>query len=390
MKPFAFVGKLAASKSILNRTLLIQSYNPHLCVVGDSECDDVRFMKSGLAELFQGKDVQCGSAATVLRFLAVRASRIKGRHRLLGHPRLLARPHEELVKILRQVDVKCEVTPQALIVESEGWRLHGDTLLVPSERSSQFASAVLLNAWDLPFDLYVSLGGKKVSEGYWKMSVKIAESFGMKIDFWDSDFRVMKQQKPKGEDYHAEIDMSSAFALAAIAAVSGSATFLDFPEQSIQPDGQFPSLLQSMGVPVGLSKGALKVERSKRLNGIAVNLKSTPDLFPVLAALCALAEGESDLFGAPHLIHKESDRLRRLAELIERLGRPVTVKEDGLVVGEGAVNLQTVIEFDCDHDHRLAFAAATLRAAGANIRILNSEVVSKSFPGYWEILGMAP
>ncbi|MGZ3724045.1 MAG: 3-phosphoshikimate 1-carboxyvinyltransferase, partial [Bdellovibrionales bacterium] len=152
MKPFAFVGKLAASKSILNRTLLIQSYNPHIKVIGESECDDVRYMTAGIAQMFEGQDIQAGSAATVLRFLAVRASRIPGRHRLVGHPRLLSRPHDELIKILRQVGVNCEITPEALIIESEGWRMHGDTLLVPSERSSQFASAVLLNAWDLPFD----------------------------------------------------------------------------------------------------------------------------------------------------------------------------------------------------------------------------------------------
>ena len=397
MKPFAFVGKLAASKSILNRTLLIQSYNPHLNVVGDSECDDVTHMKAGIAQLFQGQDVQCGSAATVLRFLAVRASRIPGRHRLVGHARLLSRPHEELTKILRQVGVKCEITPEALIIESEGWRMHGDTLLVPSERSSQFASAVLLNAWDLPFDLYVSLGGKKVSEGYWKMSVNIAQAFGMKIDFWDSDFRVVKMQQaklqnPAGGNYVAEIDMSSAFALAAIAAVSGRATFLEFPDLSIQPDSQFVAILQTMGVPAVLSDGLLKVEKARVLNGIRVNLQSTPDLFPVLAALCALAEGESDLFGAPHLVHKESDRLNSLAELIKKLGREVIVKDDGMIVRGSALNAARApsVKFDCDHDHRLAFAAAVFKMAGFEIEIINGGVVTKSFPGFWEILGWAP
>jgi 3-phosphoshikimate 1-carboxyvinyltransferase len=390
VKPFTFVGKLQASKSILNRTLLIQSYNPHLKVTGDSECDDVRFMKSGIAEMFQGQEIHAGSAATVLRFLALRASRIPGRHRLVGHPRLLARPHDELIKILRQVGVTCEITPEALTIQSEGWRMHGDTLLIPSERSSQFASAALLNAWELPFDLYVSLGGKKVSEGYWRMSVNIAQAFGMKIDFWDSDFRIVRGQKPMGADYHAEIDMSSAFALAAVAAVSGQATFLDFPELSIQPDAQFTSILQTMGVPLHFAKQNLKVEKARHLNGVAVNLKSTPDLFPVLAALCALAEGESDLFGAPHLVHKESDRLHRLAEWIQKLGRSVTVKDDGLVIHAGKIDLDRAIEFDCDHDHRLAFAASVLRAAGCNIKILNGEVVNKSFPGYWEILGWAP
>ncbi|MGZ3723935.1 MAG: hypothetical protein ACXVA9_13420, partial [Bdellovibrionales bacterium] len=255
-----------------------------------------------------------------------------------------------------------------------------------------FASAVLLNAWDLPVELYVSMGGNKVSEGYWKMSVNIAQAFGMKIDFWDSDFRVVKMQKPKSDGYHAEIDMSSAFALAAVAAVSGQATFLDFPEQSIQPDAQFAAILQTMGVPVTPSKQNLKVEKARQLNGVSVNLKSTPDLFPVLAALCALAEGASDLYGAPHLVHKESDRLLRLADLIQKLGRAVAVKADGLVIGEGKLNPATspAVVFDCDHDHRLAFAAAVFKMAGFNIEILNGGVVTKSFPGFWEILGWAP
>jgi 3-phosphoshikimate 1-carboxyvinyltransferase len=389
VKPFTFVGKLAASKSILNRTLLVQTYNPHLRVIGESDSDDVAFMRTGAAQLFTGQDIDAGSAATVLRFLAVRASRIPGRHRLVGHPRLMSRPHDELIKILRQVGVQCEIQPDALVIESAGWKMHGDTILVPSERSSQFASAVLLNAWELPFDLYVSLGGKKVSEGYWRMSVHLAQAFGMKIDFWDSDFRVSGNQKPKGDDYVAEIDMSSAFALAGIAAVNGQATFLDFPEHSIQPDAQFTSILQTMGVPVTWSKQILKVEKARQLGGVAVNLKSSPDLFPVLAALCALAEGESDLFGAPHLVHKESDRLNRLAGWIRELGRVVEVKSDGLVISGEKLNPATspALTLDCDHDHRLAFAAAVFKAAGFKIQIANGQVVTKSFPKFWDIIG---
>ena len=389
MKPLAFVGKLAASKSILNRTLLVQSYNPHLRVIGESPSDDVRFMTEGLGQMFKGEDICAGSAATVLRFLAVRASRVPGTHRLVGHPRLFSRPHDELTKILRQVGVHCELTPEAITIESSGWKLHGDTILIPTERSSQFASAVLLNAWDLPFDLYVSLGGQKVSEGYWRMSVHLAQMFGMKIDFWDSDFRVSKGQKPRGDDYHAEIDMSSAFAVAAIAAVNGQATFLEFPEQSIQPDAHFAVILQKMGVPVTYGKQTLKVEKAAQLNGVAVNLKSTPDLFPVLAALCALSEGESDLFGAPHLVHKESDRLQRLAQLIQELGRTVEVKDDGIKILGPKLTPEAgrQIVFDCDHDHRLAFAAAVFKAAGFKLDIRHGDVVSKSFPGFWSLLG---
>lgn len=386
MKPFTFVGKLPASKSILNRLLLVQSYFPELRIQGDSDCDDVRLMRRGIEQLARYEPIEVGAGGTVLRFLAVRASRELGRHRLVGGKRLFARPQDELIKIFRQIGVQASLGEEFLEVESAGWKMHGDTLLVPSGRSSQFASSVLLNAWNLPFDLYVAQGGQRVSEGYWRMSVQIAQALGMRIDFWDGDFRVPKHQKPLATEASAEIDMSSAFALAAVAAVSGQATFLEFPRESLQPDAVFPSILERMGARVNLGAGNLKVEKAARLNGIAVNLKSSPDLFPVLAALCTLAEGESDLFGAPQLVHKESNRAEHMATLIRACGREAAVKEDGLLI-RGKPAPPTPIVFDTDQDHRLAFAAAVLKAAGYPIEIRNPEVVSKSFPAFWRTLG---
>jgi 3-phosphoshikimate 1-carboxyvinyltransferase len=392
LSAFAFVGKLPASKSMLNRLLLIQSYFPQLHVQGESEADDVRFMRVAVADLAAGKeDIYTGSAGTVLRFMALRASRRPGRWRLTGEERLFQRPQDELLRILKQVGVSARLLPNALEIEGEGWHLHGDTLLVPFERSSQFASSVLLNAWDLPFDLYVSLGGRKVSEGYWRMSTRLAEQLGMRLDFWDSDFRVPRGQKVLLSTASAEIDVSSAFALAAVAAVSGSATFLDFPNPSLQPDAGFVAVLERMGVPIGFQGQTLKVERARRLNGVAVNLKTMPDLFPVLAVLAALAEGESELYGAPHLVHKESNRLQRLADLLRELGREVEVKVDGLRLSGPALKPPGCeIIFDCDGDHRLAFAGAVLRAAGFALRLRQSDVVRKSFPEFWSILGWDP
>jgi 3-phosphoshikimate 1-carboxyvinyltransferase len=386
---FAFVGKLPASKSILNRLLLVQSYFPALQVQGDSTCDDVRLMKQAIEDLKAGREINAGSAGTVLRFMALRASRQPGKHRLTGTKRLFERPQDELLKILRQVGVQAKLTADSLEMEGDGWRLQGDTLLVPFQRSSQFATSVLLNAWDLPFDLYVSLGGQKVSEGYWRMSTRLASELGMKIDFWDGDFRVPRGQKINRETFAAEIDVSSAFALAAIAAVSGGASFQDFPANSLQPDAGFVPILARMGVPIAFTGLVLKVEKAKALTGVSVNLKTMPDLFPVLAVLGALARGESDLYGAPHLVHKESDRLGQIAGLLTLLGREVTVKEDGLRIS-GGEPLQAPgpgVTFDCDHDHRLAFAAAVLKAAGFVIELQHPEVVAKSFPEFWSILG---
>ena len=392
MNEFAFVGRLPASKSILNRLLIAQDYFPALAVRGDSEADDVRLMREGLVALREGREAFVGAAGTTLRFLALRASRRPGRHRLTGHARLFARPQDELIKVLSQLGVRAKLGATSLEVEGDGWVRRGDTLVVPSGRSSQFATAVLMNAWDLPFDLYVSLGDQRVSEGYWRLSLRLAETLGMSLHFWDADFRVNKNSRVTAAQVVAEVDVSSAFAVAAVAAVRGRARILDWPADSRQPDAAFVEILRHMGVSVAVEGGALKVERAARLNGVSVNLKNTPDLFPVLAILCGLAHGESDLFGAPHLVHKESDRLHRIAALLGQAGRAVEVKPDGLKIRGDvppAPNPEPIV-FDCDQDHRLAFAAATLRAAGFKVEIQNPAVVSKSFPEFWSILGWHP
>ncbi len=387
MSGFSFVGKLPASKSILNRLLLVESYHGALQIEGDSACEDVMVMRAAIEALKRADvDIPVGSAGTVLRFMALRASRIPGKHRLVGHPRLFARPQEELVKILRQLGVTAQLHSDALTVEGNGWKLQGDTLLVPFLRSSQFASSVLLNSWNLPFELFVSLGGQKVSEGYWRMSVRLAQQLGMKVDFWDGDFRVAANQAVLNDVIKAEIDVSSAFALAGVAAVSGSAVFSDFPVNSLQPDVGFVQILSAMGARVETRGTALHVEKSASgLHGIAVNLKTMPDLFPVLAVLCAVAKGDSDLHGAPHLVHKESDRLNRIAELVRKLGRMVEVREDGIKISGELPVLAALgkLNLDTDHDHRLAFAGAVLQAAGVEIEILHPEVVNKSFPEFW-------
>jgi 3-phosphoshikimate 1-carboxyvinyltransferase len=392
MRPLAFVGKLPASKSILNRLLLAQSYFPELVIHGDSQCDDVKTMRQSVQDLLAGRDLNVGSAGTVLRFMALRASRLPGRHRLIGEPRLFSRPQDELIKILRQVGVYAELKSDCLEMEGSGWKLQGDTLQVPSDRSSQFASAVLLNAWELPAELFVSLGGRRVSEGYWRMSVQIAEHLGMKLEFWDGDFRIQRMQKLKALDIAAEVDLSSAFALAGVAAVNGQATFLDFPEASIQPDARFVSVLKSMGVPIERKGTHLHVGRAPKLSGIEIDLRNSPDMFPVLAVLCALAEGPSHLKGAPHLIYKESDRLNAIVDWVKYLGRQVEVFDDGIKIAGPTPErsqLKNLADktWDSDQDHRLAFAAAVAISAGAPGKISHHEVVTKSFPDFWKILG---
>lgn len=389
---FSFFGQIPASKSLFNRALIAASYAQHpVEILGFSDSDDIELMKAALQSLRSYQPIDCGQAGTVLRFMALRASRQPGEHELRGSQRLFSRPQDELLRILRQLGVEAKLLSDRLVIRSLGWKPMGDSLHIPSDRSSQFASAVLLNCWDLPESMFLSVGAKMVSLPYWTMTVGLMRHFGMQVDITNGDFRVWARQQVRIQSYTVEMDMSSAFAIAAVAAVSGEASFAGFPASSPQPDFIFPHILTQMGVPVSRDGDALTVKRAPQLRGIDVNLRDTPDLFPVLSVLCALAHGPSRLWGADQLVFKESNRIEKTVELIRKMGRQVESVEGGLMIeGEAPARPQTKFSFDTDQDHRLSMAAGVLLKAGFPIEILHPEVISKSYVGFWTSLGVHP
>ena len=389
-EPFKFLGKIPGSKSLFNRALVAASYADHeVEIVGHSDSQDVELMRQALESLRCYQPIQCGFAGTVLRFMALRASRQPGEHQLMASERLLSRPQDEIVRILRQLGVEAKLYPDRLVVKSLGWKPMGDSLHIPSDRSSQFASAVLMNCWNLPDSLFLSIDSKMVSRPYWLMTVGMMRYFGMELEKWEGDFRVWSQQKVKIDRYVVEMDMSSAFAIAAVAAVSGDAILEDFPANSSQPDSRFPDVLEQMGISVCRMDQQLKVVKTDFFKGIDINLNDCPDLFPVLSILCALAKGPSRLWGADQLVFKESNRIEKIVELIRKMGRRVEALDGGIMIlDEEPARPDEEFEYDTDLDHRLAMAAAVALKAGFPVKILNPGVIAKSFVGFWTSLGV--
>ncbi|MCB0357032.1 MAG: hypothetical protein KDD40_08500, partial [Bdellovibrionales bacterium] len=260
MKELNFVGCLPASKSIFNRMLIVQSFFPELVLTGDSHCEDVKLMQKAIAHIGWEEPYDCGHAGTVLRFLSFRLSREEGEHLLTGSPRLFQRPQDELVVSLRQLGCQVELTDKHLKIKSSGWHLMGDSLHISCKRSSQFVSGALLSAWKFAKPLHLSPGRKIISPDYWQMTLALMKQIGMKIEKWDTDYIVQPSHTLTTTTFKVEQDLSSAFALAAIAAVRGKAMFQDFPTSSLQPDAIFPRVLSDMGVNVEFNKQTLKVE----------------------------------------------------------------------------------------------------------------------------------
>lgn len=393
MSAFRYEGVIPASKSHFNRALICASYADNVEYVGNSLCDDVVKMRQAFFSFGKKEFYECGSAGTVLRFLAMRLSRVPGIHILKGTERLLSRPQDDLREILTQLGVKMESHSDRIVISSEsGWKPKDNTVKVNREKSSQFASGILLNAWNLDFPLSIQWDSPRVSEGYWQMTVQVVKEFGMDLVFSEEDVKVQPQSKIKINQYRVESDISSTFAIAAYAALNGEASFLQFPYHSLQPDKVFVDILEKMGVGIEKKANELRVFQkspgSSTLKGINWNLNECPDLFPVLATLCGFAKGSSCLHGAPHLIFKESNRIQKTAELLGHLGVSTKIFADGMEIHppERLVMPKSEFEYDTDHDHRLAFAASLLASQKYPIKILHPEVVNKSFPEFWEIL----
>lgn len=389
MKPFFYRGSLSASKSLLNRAWIVKSFFPELEIFGDSQCRDVMLMKQAVLQVLDSTSSRfdCGAAGTVFRFLLTRLSREEGEFELFGDERLISRPHHNLFQALRQLG--CEIWIEAksnIRIQSKGWHVE-KPLAIDLLHSSQFASGLLLSAWNLPKPLQLQLGSQRNSYSYMQMTIAFLRKLGMEILEEDGRIVVPAYQTLQTENYFVEPDMSSAFALAAMAACCGQLEILQFSKESLQPDFRCVEILQKMGVSADIRNSVLQVKQAQKLEPFAVDLRNNPDLFPVLAILLSRATGISKITGIETLVYKESNRISNIIDLLSTLGFScVYQNKEFTLKGQANHEYPPRFSFDPDQDHRLAMAAALAQFQGAEIDILNPTVVDKSFPEFWEIL----
>ena len=386
----SFLGRGPYSKSLLNRAYIIQSYDPDFKIIGSSSCDDIQVIRRALEDFKNNKPIFCGKSATALRFMALRVSRSHGTYVLSGERMLFERPHQILIKILSQLGVSAQIqNNNQLTITSTGWKPQGDALTFSSDVSSQFASSVLLNSFNLEKDLFLSLEGSILSSSYLNMTLLFLKKLGFIVKGELPELCIPAHQKINKNTYEVEPDISCLFTLACFAVLNGQAVFTPWIEESIQPDAVFPSILSKMGVNMIEKKGTLKITSTPNRHGLLINLKNNPDMFPSLAVLCALSQGESFLYGTPHLKFKESNRLSLTTDLIQKAGRKVIQTQDGLRI-EGSLKTgeEQSIVLDPQGDHRMAMAGALLLYAGFDVKIKNPECVNKSFPDFWNIVGV--
>ena len=128
----------------------------------------------------------------------------------------------------------------------------------------------------------------------------------------------------------------------------------------------------------------LKKEQKSRLETLEIDLKNAPDIAQTIAVTC-FSEGVScNLFGLHTLKIKETDRLEALKAELTKLGAVIHVTNESLHL-ERSAEIKENIAIKTYNDHRMAMAFAPL-ALKVPVKILNAEVVTKSFQKFWEDL----
>ncbi len=328
------------------------------------------------------KTLDCGESGTTLRFMAAACALVDGDCRLIGGPSLSSRPVGPLLDALAQIGVRSESHGGVPPVTIKGiGRIGGGEAHLPGDVSSQFVSALLTVAPLADAPVKISLTTRLESRPYVAMTVDAMRVFGVEAEHTPDMTRLTAPLKPyRAVSVTVEGDWSSASYPLAAGALAGEARVTGLNHASSQADKTIINILEELGADVRVCSDSVLV-RSSELKGIEADLSDCPDLFPVVSALCAAAEGMSRLTGLARLRLKESDRVAAMAEGLTQMGAKVSYDADTTTIRGGELH---GAEVDSWGDHRIAMSLAVLAlSVGGETNIKDARCVSKSYPGFW-------
>ena len=337
--------------------------------------------------------LDAGEGGTGFRFLMALATlRPRGaRTRITGRPVLCQRPHEPLGQALRSLGghVRRRRSGSRRVVGG-GMRLapvHLDAGI-----SSQFASALLLIAPRIG-GLHLGLRGRVVSRPYLDLTVNMLRRFGIDVEVAEDDRGlryVVSPGVPRADTIEMDADASAAAGLVAAAALTGGRVEIPgLRMDATQADLALLPVLERMGARVASTADGVAVEgpaasageNTPRLQAAGdIDLTDATDLLPVVAALAAVAEGQTRIHGASHARRKESDRVATSVAAIRALGGTVAVDAADTLTIDGGPLQGGVVQVA--GDHRIAFGFGVLGLVVPGVRLRDAEVVTKSHPDF--------
>ena len=386
--------QLPSSKSISNRALIINAlgngtHHPENL----SDCDDTRVMIRALNDDKETIDIM--AAGTAMRFLTAYLSVTPGTRIITGTERMQQRPIQVLVNALRELgaDIEYVANDGFPPLRITGRELRKDTISLPGNVSSQYISALLMIAPVLTNGLTIRLTGDIISRPYINLTLQLMNDFGVRAE-WTDDHRLkVEPQAYHSTPFYVESDWSAASYWYQIVALSKEAevTLPGLFKDSYQGDSQVAGIFRSLGVEtIYKDKTVILKKNGKSVERLDYDFINQPDLAQTFVVTCALLNIPFRFSGLQSLKIKETDRMAALITEMRKLGYILHETDGSVLSWEGErCTTEEHPAIDTYEDHRMAMAFAPTCLALPEILINNPQVVSKSYPRYWEDLRQA-
>lgn len=394
---------LPASKSISNRALVINAlagssgYPENL-----SRCDDTDVMVAALRDM--PYEINIKAAGTAMRFTTAFLAVGNGEHVITGTDRMKHRPIAVLVDALRSLGADIEY------LEAEGFpplkikgrKLEGGTVDIAGNVSSQYISALLMVGPVMTNGLRLHLTGDIISRPYIDLTICTMQQFGADVEWKDAATVVVKPKPYTSVPFFIENDWSaSSYWYEMLALLDDEESEVILPglmDGSRQGDSAIKYIFMMLGIRTAFADKehhsvpttvTLKAHK-KSLPHFDFDFINQPDLAQTVVVATALSGIPFRFTGLQTLRIKETDRIAALKGEMLKLGYVLNDSEEGILSWDGTKcepMAEPVIDTYEDHRMAMAFAPAAIRFPG--LRINNPEVVSKSYPEFWNDLRKA-
>ena len=379
---------ITGSKSESNTLLILKALYPDLEISNLSNSDDTQVTLKALKNNESIVDIH--HAGTAMRFLTAFFS-VKPNSKvvLTGSSRMQDRPIELLVEALRSLGAEIEYVNRKGFppLKITGKKIDISQVALPANISSQYISALMLIAPSLKNGLEIELIGETTSIPYIKMTQTLLDNLGFKTFFNNNKIKISPADKITLNQWTVESDWSSASYFYSVVAIANKSEIAleSYYSESLQGDSDLVQIYKKIGVTTVFNNGSITLSKTPNFvlpEVLDLDLRNTPDLAQTIAVSCFGLGVDCNLTGLHTLKIKETDRLEALKGELEKLGAIISITNDSLELRFSGVINQN-ISIDTYNDHRMAMAFAPL-GIKVPIVINNSEVVSKSYPGFWE------
>ncbi|MBT4063196.1 MAG: 3-phosphoshikimate 1-carboxyvinyltransferase [Flavobacteriaceae bacterium] len=381
---------ISGSKSESNRLLILKYIFKNIKIENLSNSDDTIVLKNYLESNSNLIDVH--HAGTAMRFLtAYLAIQNNNSFQITGSERMQNRPIKILVDALNILGADINYLDKIGYppLKINGKMLLGGEISLSSEVSSQYISALMLIAPSLKNGLVISLEGSVTSRPYIEMTSSILNRVGIKSSFKENKISIQSVKLLEKSIQKVESDWSSLSYFYSIVALSkySELNIGSYNINSIQGDKKLVEIYKNFGVQTSFSNDIITIKKieSKDLNkSLKLDLSDTPDITQTIAVTCFGLGLSCDLHGLHTLKIKETDRLEALKVELTKMGAIVSITKDSFHLKKSS-EIKSNITIETYNDHRMAMAFTPL-AICKPIIINNPDVVSKSFPDFWDHL----